>query len=1616
MKGKIIKALTALMLIVTLTMANFILLCVNAISYASEVVNMQTETNNKNVEFMAYFKNEQGDKITDLEVFSDTANLKAHFQISIKQEGYFNGKIVLNNSNFKFKSENTNSLINKIEDNVIYLNQINAGETPEIEVGIDLILDENFKLENLNKETDISIEGIYRDSSEKDIEIKANRNVKLILAVPESNENIDLTQRIITNKVLNYNGEDKRIIQVEIMTNLVNNIYPISNTNIKIQTPKITDKYPENVLVNSNNVLATNGKMLSNDNWEYNKDAGLIEIQIENEVIDGNISWIKNQKDNFIITYIFDKDVKIQNQEINTNVSYKLFDENNTLLEKTNKIIIDNSEVNNIVTNSIIHSESSIYKGKLEAGISRDIKYTNVINVNLDNVAQSIDITELTNKINGQDINSTYRMTKINKEQLKNILGDKGKLEILNAQTNEVIASFDKSNIESQEDIIINYDNNIQTIKIILSNIEQIGKLELENIKTLNLIDKTLMQNAKSLDFIIKKSYLSNNSVSELENTTSSLELKDTITSVDLQMNRTELSTMKKNEDVEFRVLLNSKTENNKLFKNPKIRLQLPEKIENIEINSVNLIYEDELKISSVNLLPGNILEIQLSGEQTKYKEEAIDGAILIINTNLSTNNKLTSSVEQINLVYENNGIQGQLSKEINLVSYAGVVTINKIEDYGVELINNEGNKTATLGVSEQSKNIKIENEIINNEENEISNVKILGTFPTKGVLENNIPMSLASNINVTGIDVSKAKVYYSENAEANANLDDKNNNWTETISDNQNVKKYLVVTDKLDVTEGIGISYDVNIPENLDYNASSKEGYSVYYTSSSVDKSVNLDNVELNTPKGATLNTTLKTTVAGKETSEVRENEIIRYEMIVSNTGSEDISNAKIVATIPEGTTFVNSETIRQENDLEELQFYDENKKDLEVIIDNLKQGETVTKYYEVKVNEGMANKEIKNKITTQYGEVSKESNEVITKVDEGRMELKLISIDSIEGIVTSGYPYRFVLEVTNHSDKNMKNIDVKINESDLFNVSKIYYMNSSEETMINENNNQITIDNLQAGETLQIGITVTINIFKELQDNDMNISVTNVYDDEEYNSNEITLDLKSNLNLQMTVMSKNANKYVKANDIITYNIAVTNMGEDAVDNVILDNWISNNVTLKTVTRNGKELTNSEYSLNIDEDKNQKLLEIKEQQLQKGETIQYKVEVIANLIFGNEEAEEIINTNMLKVDSMEVQTIETKHILQPENMSPDSGDNDNSDNENNSGSNEEQDNKLEYHIISGTAWLDENENGSKDNNEKSFEGLTVKILDAEKNEYVKDENGNDLMTKTSSTGFYSFSKVPKGQYIVIFEYDTVQYGLTAYRSEGVSDELNSKVIAKNIKISGQEQKVAATEIIKMDSENIANINIGLITAKKYDLQLDKFISKVTIQNKTTTTKTYENATLAKEEIHAKQVNGSTVIVEYIIRVTNNGDVPAYVRKIVDYLSSDYKFSSELNKDWYQSGNDVYCTSLANAKLEPGESKDVKLTVIKEMTESNTGLVNNTAEIAESYNEYGLKDINSTEGNKVNGENDMGSADLIISIKTGEVVMTITLVITSIVILGVAVYLLRKIFINGKIL
>ncbi len=105
---------------------------------------------------------------------------------------------------------------------------------------------------------------------------------------------------------------------------------------------------------------------------------------------------------------------------------------------------------------------------------------------------------------------------------------------------------------------------------------------------------------------------------------------------------------------------------------------------------------------------------------------------------------------------------------------------------------------------------------------------------------------------------------------------------------------------------------------------------------------------------------------------------------------------------------------------------------------------------------------------------------------------------------------------------------------------------------------------------------------------------------------------------------------------------------------------------------------------------------------------------------------------------------------------------------------------------------------------------------------------------------------------------------------------------------------------------------------------------------------------------------------------------------------------------------EIINSSLAQTVIAPGESKEVSLVLTKKMDMQGNGVVSNIAEIAESYNEYGVQDIDSVEHNKKSGEDDMSSADLIIGLKTGRVAMYIVLSLAIMVVIGIGAFYVNK--------
>ena len=336
---------------------------------------------------------------------------------------------------------------------------------------------------------------------------------------------------------------------------------------------------------------------------------------------------------------------------------------------------------------------------------------------------------------------------------------------------------------------------------------------------------------------------------------------------------------------------------------------------------------------------------------------------------------------------------------------------------------------------------------------------------------------------------------------------------------------------------------------------------------------------------------------------------------------------------------------------------------------------------------------------------------------------------------------------------------------------------------------------------------------------------------------------------------------------------------------------------------------------------------------------------------------------------------------------------------------------EVKTYKIKGTAWLDADMNGARDNGEKLFGGIRVMLLNAKTGDIIVDRTtGKAKETTTAEDGTYEFDNLIQGEYIVVFYHNHILYGLTEYAKTGVDANINSDVILTTIKDNGEEKTAGVTNTIVIDTKSISGMDIGLVINKKADLRLDKYVSTITVQNKDgVKAYNYTDTTLAKVELSAKRIVGSVVVVEYIMVVTNEGDLPAYAKSIVDYMPKDMKFNSDLNSNWY-AGNDgnLYSSELANIVINPGESKNVKLVLTKTMTESNTGITNNIAEIHETYNELGLADVDSAPHNQAQGEDDMGAANVIVNVKTGASVTYTCAVLVALVILVTGIYLIRR--------
>lgn len=1618
---RITKKVLASILTFTIAFAQLSTLGMYGIAYATEI--RDTSTSNSNVEFDVYFANEEREIVSDV----NAEDMIMYLNIKVKEAGYLkNGIVSFSSANFNIKENVENEYIQETKEDKIYLKQLDTNSNILIELPITAKKDNIIAVSNFTQESKVQFNATYVNSNGKEVAVEKEHTVKLLW-----NGEAKIVAEATVNKYVPYKlGEEYGIVlQYNIKTGLENNNLPIKTTELKVKTPQINEKDPTNVRVLANNTKATNGKTdgidFLQDNWNYDEEGKTVDIKVENILTDGNISWAKKCTDEYLLTFVYEgKDIydyakATEKIELDADFTVKIEAYNNvgTIKEQefTGKLEVT-EKINDIVDFNLVCtkeiSKGYIYanydaKEKIETPYTvkytADISYADLINV--------IEITqENDNYKNSEaeystivsDKNDIYtKQISIPANVFNKILGTEGYIDVLNINE-EKVATINSENLKDDVYILDCSALDINKLKLKTSAPITEGTLVIYVEKA---VKEQIGYNKEEMkDFEeISTSILGKTELAEQEKQ-GTIKLIEPVSKAEVTISKQNLSTVVVNENVEIRTILDTSSIKNSLFKNPTIKLVFPEYFTKIEVSDAKLLFEDELKLEESKWSTENgkrILTLTFEGTQTKYNSEATTkGATISIVADITLNTLTPAKSDKIVMYYTNentnlyeqaeNGV-GVSETEIKYIAPTGLVAASGISNYAEDekdilSISNE-KQVGKIAVGAEAKTATIKGLIINNNNNSISNTVVLGRLPFKGNkqidtttdLETTFDVALRTKITLTGVAKENIKIYYSENGEATKDLEEATNAWTLEMENLEKAKSYLIVLENTEIGSGktVEFTYDVEIPANLAYNNNAYTTYKVYYDNneelgtSAETKLSSL--VGISTGEGPKLKVTLSSNMP--EGSEVREGQIVRFTATVENIGEKTAEDVVLNIEAPENTTHV-------EYDFLYNVFEPVMEKTKQIKLGNIESGKTIQKTYELKINklEEIAEPiEITNKVKV----AGTTSNEYKLKITKGYLQVETYTDLQEEQFVRVGSVIKFKTKIT--AEQDLSNVVLKLNIPVGTSLVKI---EGEENTQIIENELTYNLGDLSAEEFKYVIFILKVNDVTEAINVLPKISADNI---PEHYSNIFTY-YGETIELEIEQKAKKGQKQtVKEGENIEYIVSISNIGKI--------NSSNNNVEI--LIPEGTKLINATYKYNdkeyTEESTYKNKLTILIGTLKPEEKVDIEVKLVAKELKEQQEKEIIIEPATLTATSVNrIQaTNKLKFYVQP--------------------SIEER-----RYKITGTAWLDENKNGIREETETLLSNMQVMLVYKETGAIVTDTD--TYMTKkvtTDENGKYEFLNLEKGEYLVVFLYDTEKYIITEYNTQGVDGSINSDAIEFEMELEGKMQKVAISDVIKVEDTNIRDIDIGLCIAEKFDLKLDKYINKITLTTPTIGTQVYNknNEKLSKVEVLNKNVGQSSFVVEYKIVVTNEGSAAGYVKKVVDYLPKEAKFNSELNKDWFlaKDGN-AYNSILADVKLEPGQSKELTLILSYNITESLIGsIINNNAEIYESYNEQGLQDIDSKAGNKISTEDDISNADIAVSIVTGKIVGYTTLTLFILGLLGFGIYEIKKQVLDKKI-
>ena len=1651
---KVIKKIIATMLLISLTCINFIFVGsyftgeVIAMAENSKLESQEIKTNNKNVEFDAYFIVDEN-RVHSMNADIDATDAKMYLRVKVL-EGYLkNAQINFSNTNFEMSNQISNlQLVQSIDtkNNIIQLNPIEKGMEVELEIPITAKRGNPYEIGNLSMETTVKLEGDY--ITEQGEEDKVSSEIKTFLHWTGEINSL-LSQEIV--KYIPFENENQNgvLIQTAIKSKLDNGKLPIKQTDVYITVPTIEGKLPDNVGVVIQSTEATNGNDKTQTNYEYNKENSQIHIVVTNNEIENKVAWEKSGEDEYLVTYLFllEKgsenpskiDIKAQNEiTAYTNAKATRTIEETIILEK---------EIGSAISGNVQTNPESLYKGAMYAASNYETEYEveSTINIIEGNLAETILIENKEDIFilkDGTEIeagnNTYYKQTKINKEDFEKVLGTEGKIYIYNEQ-DILLGIIDKnSDIDENGNYFIDYST--KPTKLRMQTTDALGDVLGANIQIIQkkAISAKTTYDAEQIKNIEKLKVIINTEGIE---DFAEIELKETENKADIKLNNNivSLSTMQAN-SIEILATLKTSDIRYELSNSPILEIVLSKEFKNVTVGELSLLNEDELKIEnkqvSINENGETVITIRLNGKQTVYK---MQDTTLLIPVQIPDMKTIPSKTVELKAKYTDSQTQKLEEKTIKLelVSKYGLFTLNQIDE-GIF----EENVQTVLPAKTERKTITIKQKIINNYEDILSGITILGRIPSLESKDQNgnyigseFDSVLKQNVQINS---ENAKIYYSEDTGIEKDAE----GWKENVTDFSNIKSFKIVLENYEMPQEaiLDISYIIEIEENLDYNKKAYAFSCIDYIYEGQNKQ-STSKIELATEtvngsdiiegeskveevNGLKLETMVKSGGAIlKEQETVYTGQIVKYIAKITNTTDQVITGISYEAKIPEGTTFVEV----NENYEYEDEYYTEKENVQLVKAENIEipANGSINVQFEVRAKE---QGEIYSEIKITKNNITSKAQTIKNKVEEGKIQLTIRSVDDESIIKQAGDGMALLIDVENLTEETLKDVIVRFNNPQGITYKKARIVSGGEEIALEQYNSNNTtgeiswkIDQIAGKETKKIYVDVRIDDMDlEEQSREFNfLAKVTESQNKTYTSNEYEKIVYQGKTKVTVVKTTNNVGPVKHGDEIVYTISIKNEGKVDAKDIRMTERLSEGLEGISISYTNFENTEDteipeeeDDNLGIPEDNFGNPNETDENYnhfdefgniekgsaegtykftevtgglyIPSGETLVITVKARVNLE-GKDNIEEV--SNLVTVAGINIDETSSNEVATEVEQTTEPGGEDTD----------------KTYKIAGTAWVDANQNGIRETEEDILGNVPVKLYDGTTDTIVKE-------TITNEDGKYEFTDLAKGRYIVIFEYDVETYNVTAYQVAGVSKRINSDVIVTTKQIEGQERTVAATDIIEISNSDEIDIDMGLYVKPKFDLALNKTINKITVQNKQGT-KTYEYSgeKLAKIELVAKYITGTNIIVEYNLAITNEGNVTGYVSKLVDILPDELRFSSDLNPDWYMTAEgELHNLTLEKQGIEPGETIDIALVLTKAITEDDTGVIANLAEIGDSYCVEGMEEYDSIQGNKNTKEDDFSTAELIISIKTGQEVFMVTIIIISLIVFTSGVILIKK--------